>query len=98
MHLQIPQYETLTVLKLYDFINQYPDAFPYYPVEQEVKKLPKQWIANVAYSVIGDDFRHWVKEQIEDRNEKVAKKGSMHIQLDPEIAAAFNASSAVSCK
>ena len=44
----------------------------YYPVKQEIRKLPKQWIANVAYSVLGDDFSDWVKEQIEARNEHVA--------------------------
>ena len=70
----------------------------YYPVEQEMKKLPKQWIVNVAYSVLGDTFSFWVKEQIEQRNTLVADKGNLLIELDPEVAAAFHASTAVSRK
>ena len=52
----------------------------------------------MAYSVLGDDFSAWVKEQILQRNDKVAEKGNLMIQLDPEIAAAFQASTSVSCK
>ena len=48
--------------RLYEFIGQYPETYAYYPVKQEIRKLPKQWIANVAYSVLGDDFSDWVKE------------------------------------
>jgi hypothetical protein len=63
-----------------------------------MRKLPKQWITNVAYAVLGDIFSGWVKSQIEERNSKVALKGNLHIELDPEIHAAFLASSAVSRK
>ena len=84
--------------RLYEFIGQYPETFVYYPIKQEIRKLPKQWIANVAYSVLGDDFSDWVKEQIEARNEHVAQKGNLFIELDPDVAAAFEASTAVSRK
>ena len=63
-----------------------------------MKKLPKQWIVNVAYSVLGDTFSFWVKEQIEQRNTLIADKGNLLIELDPEVAAAFHASTAVSRK
>ena len=59
-------------------------------------RLPKQWIANVAYSILGDTFSNWVKEQIVERNEKVAEKGNLMIELDPEVHAAFQNSTHVS--
>ena len=66
-HLQIPQYETLTMQKMYGYISNFPDVFKYYPDQSEMPKLPKEWIANVAYSVMGDQFSDWVSEQIEER-------------------------------
>ena len=97
-HLQIPQYETLSVQKLYEFMHAYQETWPYFPEPVEMKKLPKQWIANVGYSILGDTFAGWVKQQIEQRNDKLQVKGSLHIAIDPEVAAAFEASTAVSCK
>ena len=32
------------------------------------------------------------------RNERVVDKGEMNIEMDPDVAAAFHASTAVSCK
>ena len=88
----------MKVERLYEFIGQYPETYAYYPVKQEIRKLPKQWIANVAYSILEDEFSDWVKAQIEARNEHVAQKGDLFIELDPDVAAAFAASTAVSRK
>jgi hypothetical protein len=63
-----------------------------------MKKLPKEWIGNVGYSILGNTFSNWVKDQIEARNQKLQVQGSMHIELDPDVAAAFQASTAVSRK
>ena len=84
--------------KLYAFIGQYPETYPYYPDESEIRKLPKQWIVNVAFSILGTTFSSFVKEAIEDRNENVAIKGNMFIEMDPEVHKAFMDSSSVSCK
>ena len=45
---------------------------------------------------MGNLFTDWVAEKIEERNEEVKDKGDMNIELDPDIAAAFQASTAVS--
>ena len=95
-HLQVPQYKSLKVQFLYDFIGQYPETFPYYPDESEIHKLPKQWIVNVAYSILGSTFSAWVKEQIDERNARVAEKGDLMIEMDPEVHAAFMDSTAIS--
>ena len=94
----MPQYKSLSLDKLAQFINSHTEVHFFYPEEKEMRKLPKQWITNVAYAVLDDTFSGWVKSQIEERNSKVALKGNMHIESDPEIHAAFLASSAVSRK
>ena len=50
------------------------------------------------YSVIKEPFGLWVKEQIETRNRRVAVEKNMLIEMDPEIAEAYAASTAVSSK
>ena len=52
----------------------------------------------MAYSVLGDTFSSWVRQQIEERNEQVALKGNLMIEMDPEVHQAFVNSTAVSCK
>ena len=97
-HLEIPQYKSLSVERLYDFMSNYPDTFKYYPVQQEIYRLPKEWIANVAYSILGDLFSDWVHEQIEENHEKFMEKHQLGIDMDPEVHQAFLASTAISSK
>ncbi len=60
--------------------------------------MPKQWLINVVYSGIGEDFSIFVKRQIEARNSKVTKEKNLMVNMDPEIMAAFQASTHVSRK
>ena len=64
----------------------------------EIPRLPKEFLANISYTVVGKQFSDWVKQQIEARNEKITIEKQLNIDLDPELAAAFNASTAVSSK
>jgi len=41
------------------------------PCEKEIVKLPKQFLINVIYTIVGDDFATWVKNRINERNAKV---------------------------
>ena len=56
-----PQYDQLTIDKITTWINEKPACHNYYPIWKEVAKLPKQWIVNVAYSVLGAPFRQWIR-------------------------------------
>lgn len=58
--------------------------------------MPKQWVVNVAASLLGKKFTDWVTDKIKHRNEKVAIERDVMISVDPDIAAAFQGSSAVS--
>ena len=41
------------------------------PVEREIKKLSKQYIANVIYTIVGAGFIEWVEDRVRSRNERV---------------------------
>ena len=98
-YIQIPQYDGLSIKDISNFLEEgHRHVFQYMPDSQEIHKVPKQWIANVANSILKNIFSDWVKAQVEARNETVKSKKNMMIQMDPEIAAAFAASSKVSRK
>ena len=67
-------------------------------VEGEILKLPRDYVANVIHTQVGKPFSDWVNEQVNARHKKVADTRNMNIELDPEIAAIFRASTAVSGK
>ena len=52
----------------------------------------------MVYSLVQEDFAVWVKGHINARNQKVTITNNLMIDMDPEVAAAFAASTAVSSK
>jgi hypothetical protein len=62
------------------------------------RKLPRSYITNVIYTLAGAEFTAWVQERINERNEKLKADKDMIIEMDPEIARIFHASTAVSGK
>ena len=64
-HLPVPQYEGLTTSDIYLFCGDYEIVFGYFPDEREIRKLPKQWVINLVYSLVGDPFKKWVMERID---------------------------------
>ena len=43
------------------------------PIEpKETRKLPREYIGNLIFSIVGDAFSDWVKSIVEKRNAKVA--------------------------
>ena len=68
------------------------------PIQRELHKISREWIYNVIATVLGDVFTDWVKDLIDDRNEDIRDKRKLDIELDPDVAEAFRASTAVSSK
>lgn len=66
--------------------------------KKEIKKLPRQYIANVIYTIVGEPFKTWVLDRVETRNVKVAEEGDMMIEIDAEIAKIYKMSNSVSGK
>jgi hypothetical protein len=96
--LHVPQYKNLTLNHIMDFASNHPKVFDYLPDEPDLPKIPKQWIVDVCAAVIGAEFRDWVDDCKEERNEAMAEKRNMMIDMDPEMAAKFKASTHVSCR
>ena len=97
-HLHVPMYESLTVATILKFGQRSEKLQSYLPEERDMAKLPRQWIINIIYSLCGDSFRQWVSQQVKDRNERLAEKRDLMIDLDPDIAAAFGNSAYISSK
>ena len=77
--------------------KKHPGFSNYLPAEpREVEKLPRAYIANLIYTIIGEPFKQWVQQQILNRTEQIKKEQDLAIQMDPEIFQAFKASTNVS--
>ena len=78
------------------FLKDYPTTFKFLPDAVDLPKVPKQWLVNIVYTIVQEDFSDWVREQIEARNEKLVTEKDMLLEMDPEIAEVFAKSTAVS--
>ena len=94
----VPQYGSLSIERILAKAREDPQLNFYLPEDRDMHKVPQQWLINVAYTIIGESFATWIKESIEQRNEELAKKQKLLIEMDPEIAAAFNSSVNISSK
>ena len=96
--ISIPAYFGLGIKEICNFLMQYPHMAQWLPDLKEIPRLPKEFLGNIACTVLGNVFSDWVKEQIEARNAKVLVDRNNNIEMDPEMAAAFQQSTAVSSK
>ena len=55
-HLSVPYYEGLAIKDIFANIANKDNFRWYMPVIRELNRLPKQWIINVAFTVIGEPF------------------------------------------
>ena len=77
---------------------KYPQVAYYLPEAKELPKVPRQWLANVIFSIIGQPFADWVDSVIQMRNSKIVANDNKFVAMDPEVYAAFQASTQVSSK
>ena len=70
----------------------------YLPDPQDRLRLPRQWVINLFNSVIGKPFARFVNDIIQKRNETLADKNNLMIEMDPEIAHIFSQSTSISSK
>ena len=60
--------------------------------------MPRQYICNVIYTIVGDAFAKWVTKGCTERNANFSKDHGMEIKLSTRVAEAAAASTAVSRK
>ena len=58
-------------------------------MNDEYRRLPRQWVINLVYTLAGKPFADWVLEHIQARNAKVVADKQLAITMDPEIMRAF---------
>lgn len=97
-HMTVPQYEGLRIKDILANIGMKNNYRYYLPITKEIHRLPRQWIFNVAYSVIGEPFKEWIHNQINLRNQKVTKEKDLLISMAPEVIAAYQRSTMISRK
>ena len=66
-------------------------------IQREREKLPRPYLGNVIYTIVGQPFKRWVEKRVDERHE-LRRQEEQQIQMDPEIAAIFKQSTAVAGK
>ena len=75
-------YDTLKLETIIAFAAQYNAVPQHVPADRDLRRVPRIWLINVIYTVIGRPFADWVKARIEERNAAVVDKHNMAIDLD----------------
>ena len=65
---------------------------------KEIRKMPRQYICNVIYTLVGEPFAKWVTLNCHERNKKFTQDHGLEIKLQSRIAEALEASTAINCK
>ena len=97
-HLHVPHYKTLTIKTILEYASAKDEVSPYLCDDIDIPKLPRSFVCNLVFSICGDDFRLWVSQRVKQRNDKVAENQNLTLELDPEIANAFNNSVNISSR
>ena len=98
MVLNVPHYQGLSIEAILDKGKEDERVARHLPDERDLARLPRSFIVNVTYTLMGDRFSAWVHNLIKERNEKVAENRSLMIELDPAVAKAFRDSVNISSK
>ena len=86
----VPVYKGLSIENFLEKAFQSEIVMQHLPDKRDLHRLPRQYIVNVMYSILGDPIRLMVKEAIRARNDIVAENRNLLIELDPAVANAFN--------
>ena len=57
-------------------------------VQREREKLPREYVANLIYTIVGEEFKEWVNERVNERH-ALRRQEEDQILMDAEIARAF---------
>lgn len=94
----VPIYKGLSIDDLFKKADETPGVFDYFPERRDFSRLPRQWIANVLFTVVGKPIGDFVSKAIKERNDRVVENRNLVIELDPAVAEAFKRSLNVSSK
>ena len=55
-HITMPYYKGITLKNIFEVLGNYPALGPYAPDAKDVKRLPREWVGNLGYTIIGEPF------------------------------------------
>ena len=94
----VPFFEGLKIETMLEYAAEYQHVMEALPtVKREREKLPRGYLANLIYTIVGEAFKQWVERRVNERHEE-RRQPQDQIQMDPEIARVFNESQAVAGK
>ena len=93
-----PHYKGLKIQSFLEEGYKDPNVKHYLPDQKDLYRLPRQYIVNIIYTLIGQPIKDFVNKFIRKRNDEIAQNRNLLIALDPQIAAAFKASINISSK
>lgn len=96
--LYVPLYKGLTIETILEQGRKNEQTMHYLPDERDIHRLPRQFIAAIVFSIVGEPFKAFVSQGIKERNDAVAENRNLMIELDPAIAEAFRSSVNISSK
>ena len=94
----VPRYKGLKIDAILQKMSEHPGMMDYLPDPQDVHKLPRQFLCNVAYTKIGKTFSDFVTATLDKRHFEMAEKKDLLIGMDSEIAKVFVQSKSISSK
>jgi hypothetical protein len=69
-HINIPHFDGLSVEKFLAYAADRPEVMMALPIlERERLKMPRGYIANVIYTIVGEDFRQQVEARVNQRHD-----------------------------
>ena len=95
--MHVPCYENLKLEDFVQLIRDHPFVAMCLPDrEKEMIKMGRTYLINVLYTRLGEKFKVWVDQRVEQRHLKVKEEQKKWIKLDPEMAKIFKQSKFVS--
>jgi len=73
-HLYAPLYESLSIAAILNETKKNPPVMRYLPDDKDLPRLPRQYILNLIYTVVGAEFEQWVHHHIQERNQNRAEE------------------------
>ena len=95
--MHVPCYENLKLEDFVQLVRDHPFVAMCLPDrEKEMIKMGRTYLINVLYTRLGEKFKVWVDQRVEQRHLKVKEEQKKWIKLDPEMAKIFKQSKSVS--
>jgi len=68
--IQVPHFKGLKLETMFEWAAQHPEVMQAFPlVQRERDDLPRTYVANIINTLKPDEFKGWVDQKVNERNE-----------------------------